>query len=133
MRGIFVFWIIFLVILIIGISLAISSRVTLKREEGRAAELRKSVISRPSRLPKQPAAPEAKTEVVQEAPKEITEVTPIPPAEPAPAVPSASSEGSASGGEIPPLGSDIPVQINTNSLEISIPPASQEELPAAGQ
>jgi len=109
MRKIFIFWIVFLVVLAAGIILAISSREALKREERRAEELRKAVISRPSHLPKQPVVPEAKTE-------------------------------SSPSGEIPPLQNDIPVQINTNSLEISVPspalqenPALQEELPAAEQ
>jgi len=131
MRKIFIFWIVFLVVLAAGISLAISSRATLKREEKRAEELRKAVISRPSRLPKQPVVSEAKTEAAIEAPKETTETAP---AEPVPAVASSPS------GEIPPLQNDIPVQINTNSLEISVPspakqenPASQEKPPAAGQ
>lgn len=143
MRKIFVFWILFLVVLAIGVILAISSKVTLRREEKRAEKLRKVVISRPSRLPKQPVAPEAKTETVREAPKETTEAAleapketaQAAPAEPAPAVASPSSSV-----EMPPLKNDIPVEINTNSLEMSIPPpalqdepVSQAELPAAGQ
>lgn len=132
MKKIFVFWIIFLIILTAGIILAISSRSTLKREEKRAEQLRKAIISRPSRLPKQPVVSEGKTEgpglekvrvetppqTASKVPKQITETAPT---EPAPATPSSPS------GEIPPLGSNIPVQINTNSLEITVPsPASQE-------
>ncbi len=107
MRKIFVFWIIFLVVLAAGIILAISSKATLNREESRAKELRKAVISRPLRLPKPLVTPEAKTEAA--------------PAEPMPVVPSSPS------GEIPPLQNDIPVQINTNSLEISVPPSVSKE------
>ena len=128
MRKIFIFWIIFLIILAIGISLVISSKSALKKEEKRAEELRKAVISRPSRLPKLPAA--GKIEVEQ--PKVEGESLPQPeervsketsgtaPAEPAP----------PTLGETSSPQDKIPVEINTNSLEISIPaPQSDNPLP----
>lgn len=126
MRKIFVFWIIFLIALIVGIVLAVASKSTLKTEERRAQELRDEIISRPSILPKQRAVSKAKTEEEKvrvetlpppaiEAPKEAAEPVPAEP------VPSAS-------GEIPAAQNDIPVEINTNSLEISVPsPAPKDE------
>lgn len=115
MKKIFVFWIIFLVILIIGIALAISSKSALNREEKRAEELKKAVISRPSRLPKLPVVSEIKVEEPKaqvEPPAKTEEETPI--------TPPTQSELPTSG-EIPPMQGNIPVQINTNSLEISVP------------
>jgi len=127
MRRIFVFWILFIIVLIIGISLVISSKSVLKKEEKRAAELRKAVISRPSRLPKLPAAGKIKAEQSKaegeslpkpegEVPKETSGTTLAEPAPPA-------------SGETPSLQDKIPVEINTNSLEISIPAPQSNQLP----
>ncbi len=102
MRKIFVFWIIFLIILIAGIILTIYSKSVLRREERRAEKLKESIISEPSRSLEMPTAGE-------KAKEEVT---------PEPVLPSQA--------EIPPL-QDIPVQINTNSLEISIPAPQPEE------
>lgn len=103
MRKIFVYWIIFLVILIAGIILAVSSKSVLRREERRAEKLKESIMLRPSRppLPDMPTAGD-KTE---------PEIVP-------PALPSSDN--------LPPS-EDIPVQINTDSLEIDIPSGEEEE------
>ncbi|MBU4376475.1 MAG: hypothetical protein KKD29_03245 [Candidatus Omnitrophica bacterium] len=106
MRKIFIFWIIFLVILAIGISLALCSKIALRREERKAEKLKKSIISRPSRVPDMPTAGD-KTEV---------EIVPL-------VSPSLDDM---------PSSEDIPVQINTNSLEIDIP-AGQPLIPTESE
>ncbi len=119
MRKIFVFWIIFVIILIAGIILAISSKTVLRREERRAEELRNTVIPRRS-LPisRTPAV----GEVIPEKPKPEVQVIPEKPKPAADVIPK-KSEGSSLSGEIQPL-QDIPVQINTNSLEVVMPVSS---------
>src|SRR3989338_8372732 len=138
MRKIFIFWIVFLIILFAGIILAISIKSALRSEERRAAELRESIMSRPSRSPEMPTAGEKAKEEVAPLPK--------PPDEAAKETAAGTEQPSLpSSTELPPL-EDIPVQINTNSLEIAIPAPSSEQplnpsqdeepsqaLPAAGQ
>ena len=107
MRKIFIFWIIFLVILAIGISLALCSKIALRREERESEKLKKSVISRPSRVPDMPTAGD-KTEV-----------------EIAPLVPPSLDDM--------PSSEDIPVQINADSLEIDIPSGGQSLIPTQSE
>ena len=138
MKKIFIFWIVFLIVLAVGVVLAISSKAVLRKEKKRAEELRKTIISRPLRLPKAPAA-----EVKTGQPKVKVEEPPKPAEEASKAVPETAPQPVS--GELPPMQNDMPVQINTNSLEISIPsaqtpnPAPLEEsqpnpaAPATGQ
>ncbi|MDD5680334.1 MAG: hypothetical protein PHI59_03740 [Candidatus Omnitrophica bacterium] len=141
MKKIFVFWIIFLVILIAGVSLAISSKFVLKREKERADELKKTGILRPSRSPKLPVASETKAAQPEKAGVELLPKT----EETAKEAPATVPEQPVSpvSGEIPPMQNNIPVQINTNSLEISVSapqssnpvqePQPSQTTPLAGQ
>lgn len=124
MRRIFIYWIAFLIMLVAGITLVISSKSLLRREERENERLKKSAILRPSRIPKMPTAGEKDEIEAALPPKEIKEIK-----EAAKETPAADSEQPVavlpSSDDLPPLG-DIPVQINTDSLEVDIPAAQSD-------
>lgn len=135
MRKIFVFWIIFFVMLIAGITLVLGSKAALKREERKAERLKKAVVLQLSRTPQIPTAGEVNAGVVPQSPPSMQPLPsslpappiiplpsspsppPLPPSLPAqPVIPPMPLDSS---GELPPI-KDIPVQINTDSLEMDI-------------